>query len=75
LRLDGIRNVDAAMRKEFAVTERVRLQIRFESFNVLNRTRFGIPVSAYGDSTFGQVTSLAPGATPRRSQIVARFEF
>ena len=75
LRLDSIRNVDAAMRKEFAITERARLQIRFESFNLLNRTRFGIPVNAYGDSTFGQVRSLAPGATPRRSQIVARFEF
>jgi hypothetical protein len=75
LRLDSIRNVDAAMRKEFAITEKARLQIRFESFNLLNRTRFGIPVNAYGDSTFGQVTSLAPGASPRRSQIVVRFEF
>ena len=75
LRLDSILNVDAAMRKEFAITEKIRLQIRFESFNVLNRTRFGIPVNAYGDSTFGQVTSLAPGSNARRSQIVARLEF
>jgi hypothetical protein len=75
LRLDGIRRVDAAMRKEFAITERARLQVRFESFNLLNSTRFGLPSNAWGDSTFGQVYSLAEGSHPRRSQIVARFEF
>jgi hypothetical protein len=75
LRLDGIRNVDAALRKQFAITERARLQIRAEAFNVFNRTRFGLPVNAYGNSQFGVVNSLAPGFTPRRMQLVARFEF
>jgi len=37
------------MRKEFTVTERVHLQVRFESFNVLNHTRFGLPKNLYGD--------------------------
>ena len=75
LRLDSIKRVDAALRKEFAITEGARLQVRFESFNLLNTTRFGAPNNAWGESTFGQVTELAPGANPRRSQIVARFEF
>jgi hypothetical protein len=75
LRLDNIRNVDAALRKEFSIREQVRLQLRFEGFNVFNRTRFGLPVNAYGDSLFGTVNTLAPGFSPRRIQIVARAEF
>jgi hypothetical protein len=75
LRLDGIRNLDAAMRKEFSVKERAHLQIRFEAFNVVNHTRFGLPNNFYGDPLFGNVNSLAPGFTPRRVQIVARVEF
>jgi len=75
LRLDGISNLDAAMRKEFPIKDRVRLQVRFEAFNILNVTRFGLPNNAYGDPLFGNVNSLAPGFTPRRIQIVARAEF
>jgi hypothetical protein len=75
LRLDGIRNVDAAMRKQFSITESAKLQIRVEAFNVFNRSRFGLPVTAYGDPLFGNVNSLAPGFSPRRLQLVARFEF
>ena len=75
LRLDGIRNVDAAARKEFVVRESAKFEIRIEGFNVFNRTRFGLPVNAYGSSQFGVVNSLAPGFTPRRMQLVARFEF
>ena len=43
------------MRKEFAIGSDARLQIRLEAFNVFNRTRFGLPVSAYGDPLFGNV--------------------
>jgi hypothetical protein len=75
LRTDGIRNLDAAARKEFAIRESIKLQIRFEAFNVLNRTRFGLPNNAYGDPLFGNVATLASGSTPRRIQIVARVEF
>ena len=75
LRVDGIKNVDAAMRKQFAITESLRLQVRFEAFNVFNNTRFGLPNQAYGDPLFGNVATLAPGFTPRRIQIVARVEF
>lgn len=75
LRLDGVRNVDASMRKQFNLRENVHLQVRFEAFNVFNRTRSGLPNNAYGDPLFGTVSTLAPGFTPRRVQIVARIEF
>lgn len=75
LRLDGIRNVDAAARKSFTLREAMKLEIRLEAFNAFNHTRFGLPVNAYGDPLFGVVNTLAPGFTPRRIQLVARFEF
>ncbi|MBV9303814.1 MAG: TonB-dependent receptor [Acidobacteriaceae bacterium] len=75
LRLDGVRNVDAALRKEFTIRESVHLQLRFEGFNVFNRTRFGLPNNAYGDPLFGTVNSLAYGFSPRHIQLVARAEF
>jgi len=75
LRLNSIRNLDAALRKEFSIAERAKLQVRFETFNTLNATRFGLPANFYGDPLFGNVNSLAPGFTPRRVQIVARVEF
>lgn len=75
LRLDGIRNMDAAMRKEFEIREFIKLQVRFEAFNLFNNTRFGLPNNFYGDPLFGNVNSLAPGFTPRRIQMVARIEF
>lgn len=75
LRLDGIHNMDAAMRKEFEIHESIKLQVRFEAFNLFNNTRFGLPNNFYGDPLFGNVNSLAPGFTPRRIQMVARIEF
>ena len=75
LRLEGIHNVDLGLRKSFVPHEGTRLEVRLESFNAMNTTRFGNPDVAYGSPTFGQVFTLAPGFTPRRTQIVARFEF
>lgn len=75
LRVDGIRTMDAAMRKQFSIREPLVLQVRFEAFNVFNSTRFGLPNIAYGDPLFGNVATLAGGFTPRRIQVVARVEF
>jgi hypothetical protein len=35
-------NENISLAKEFAVTERVRLDFRWEAFNLFNRVRFGI---------------------------------
>jgi hypothetical protein len=67
--------MDAAMRKQFTIREPLVLQVRFEAFNVFNTSRFGLPNQAYGDPLFGNVSTLAPGFTPRRIQMVARVEF
>ncbi len=71
----GIANVDLALRKQFAITESMKLQIRGEAFNAFNRTRFDRADYRYGSGSFGEVTSLANGFHARQMQIVARFEF
>jgi hypothetical protein len=44
-------------------------------FSATNTMRFGNPDTALGSPTFGQVFNLGPGFAPKRTQIVARFEF
>lgn len=75
LRTDGIHNVDFAIAKSFVPKEGMRVELRGEFFNFFNTPRFAPPDTYYGDSSFGQVTSLAQGSTPRHGQIGVRFEF
>jgi hypothetical protein len=77
LRADGIHNFDANLYKEFTPREGMTLQLRAEVFNTFNTPRFASPNTLFspGDSTFGQITSTAPGYTPRRIQFGIRFEF
>ncbi|HEY2822608.1 MAG TPA: TonB-dependent receptor [Candidatus Acidoferrum sp.] len=75
LRSDGIHNVDLSFSKEFTIREEMKLQLRGEFFNFTNTPRFGFPDLNFGDSTFGDVTSTAPGSTPRIMQFGLRFQF
>jgi hypothetical protein len=75
LRGDGIRNLDLSFTKEFSLKERVRLQFRGEFFNFTNTERFAFPDVGVGSSTFGDVTSSAPGFTPRLVQFGLRCQF
>jgi hypothetical protein len=75
LRSDGIHNVDLSFSKEFAFRESMKLQLRAEFFNFTNTPRFGFPDLNFGSGTFGDVTSTAPGSTPRRTQFGLRFQF
>jgi hypothetical protein len=75
LRSDGIHNVDFAISKSFVPREGVRLELRADFFNFLNTPRFALPDNFFGDSTFGQVSSLAQGSTPRHGQFGIRLEF
>ncbi len=74
-RLQGIRNMDVGISKQFKIKENMTLELRADTFNTFNRTRFGYPDEAFGDSTFGQVTQTASGWGPRHGQVGIRFVF
>lgn len=46
--------VDVALRRQFSLTERVKLQLRGEAFNILNHPNFGNPDSNTASATFGR---------------------
>jgi hypothetical protein len=75
LRADGIHNMDLSFTKELAVHEAMTLQLRAEFFNFTNTPRFAYPDVGVGSATFGEVTSTAPGSTPRVTQFGLRFQF
>ena len=61
LRGFGFLQADAAVRRQFRLTERLGLLLKLECFNVFNRPNFANPVSNLGSSLFGQsVQMLGP---------------
>ena len=53
----GIITLDFSLLKDFAFTERHRLQFRFEAFNLPNHPNWGNPDTNIASSTFGRITS------------------
>ncbi|HEY2117707.1 MAG TPA: TonB-dependent receptor [Candidatus Acidoferrum sp.] len=72
---DHLHNTDLSFIKEFAIHEKMNLQLRAEFFNFTNTPRFAFPDLGYGSATFGEVTATAPGSTPRLTQFGLRFQF
>jgi hypothetical protein len=82
LRGPTLTNVDVALAKTTALTERYKLEFRAEFFNVLNHAEFAQPTVADGTAniqspTFGEITNTGTfrGATPRIGQLALRLTF
>ena len=60
-----LRNFDLAMYKTVRVTERVKLQVRVETFNSTTTPYFGSPNATVGAPAFGQISSAG---APRNMQ-------
>ncbi len=79
-RAPGISDVDLALAKDIPFTERVKLRLRADAFNVVNRAQYGAPNANLSASNFGVITSTissyATGrGTPREFQLSAKVSF
>lgn len=70
----GYINLDFSLFKEFAITDRYRLQTRLETFDTLNTPHFANPGGNMTDIThFGVITTT--NGLPREIQLAAKFLF
>ena len=67
-----LKSEDVSLLKDFAITERVKFQLKGEAFDVFNRHRFGLPDQAPGDST-GTFGFGIPGSVDLRTAQHAGF--
>ena len=65
-------DVDLSVLKYFAITERVGMQFRAESFNVANHPNFGLPIADLAAPNFGQILLAGP---PRLTQFALKIIF
>ncbi|HEX7362337.1 MAG TPA: carboxypeptidase regulatory-like domain-containing protein [Bryobacteraceae bacterium] len=72
LRGPRFEDFDLALMKSFPVGERLRLQLRADSFNLLNRPNFGNPVANLNAGNFGAITSAG---SPRILQFAVKVSF
>jgi hypothetical protein len=73
LRGPGIANYDLSLFKNFTLTEQLRAQFQFETFNAFNRVQFGMPGTQAGTTNFGVVTSAQN--SPRQLQLALKLIF
>ena len=57
VRSPGLQNLDFSMAKNVAITERLKLQLRTDSFNFLHHTNFTGMSTSVNSPTFGRFTS------------------
>ena len=65
--------VDFSVFKEFPITERFRLQLRSEFFNLLNHPQFDLPGQNIGSPSAGVISGTV--GTPRDIQFSLRLLF
>ncbi len=53
---------DAALMREFSMTEKAKLEFRWEVFNVSNTPEFGQPSGNFNSGAGGQITTLSGGS-------------
>jgi hypothetical protein len=84
----GASQVDLAVRREFALSQHARVQLRFEMFNLFNTANFDDPVTSLTSSMFGVssrmlnrafgsegLNALYQMGGPRSSQIAVKLLF
>jgi outer membrane receptor protein involved in Fe transport len=73
LRSDWYKNLDLSIFRQFPITERFRVEFRFEMFNATNTPIWAIPVTSLEAPNFGAVTTTAN--TARQLQFALKLYF
>jgi hypothetical protein len=75
--LDGVKNVDFAIAKTFALPwEGHRFNVRADFFNAFNHVQYGFPTSLDVTSVnFGRITGTATQYAPRNVQVSLRYQY
>lgn len=73
LRSDWYKNLDLSIFRQFPITERFRVEFRFETFNLTNTPVWAVPVTSLEAPNFGAVTSTAN--TARQLQFGLKLYF
>lgn len=69
----GLQTFDLSLDKNFQIVEKLAMQFRVESFNLLNHSNFGIPGTSIGSASAGTVSSVITNS--REIQFAARFHW
>jgi len=68
----GFASLDLAVAKTWSLSEAVRLEFRWETFNLFNRANFDLPNRIFGTPNFGRIFSAK---NPREMQFGLRLSF
>ena len=71
----GFNGFDLSVHKWFSFTERHRLQLRGDFYNLFNRASFANPELRRGRGAFGRIGRVLVGSSGRLAQVSLRFEF
>jgi hypothetical protein len=79
-RAPGLKELELALAKEVALTERMKIRFRADAFNVFNRAQYGAPNADLSQKNFGQITTTIGNyaigrGTPREFQLSATISF
>jgi hypothetical protein len=77
LRSSGVNNWDFALFKKtmFGLDDRLGIAFRAEFFNIFRRNQWAPPNTCVCISTFGQLSSIYPGTSPRLIQFGLKSMF
>ena len=72
----GAETVDFSVMKYFPIKERLKFQLRVESFSIFNHANFANPANGFGSGAFGNITGLSTSAPGTRNiQFGGKLQF
>jgi len=73
LRSDYTSNWDGNVQKDFTTFENIKVQLRMDVFNLLNRPQYASPTVSPTSLTFGETSGIYAGTLARQMQVGAHI--